>query len=368
MICVFRIAPVVGELDLLTLTNTTTPVPGTMESKSVPTLHLLSGLIDATQYGSSTIARYCNASSVGVVVYKEKGEARSAMTVADTAAQKIIVSSLLKSFPSLRIIGEEDDSVERDDEMESCSVVLNLDLELDFQTVFQNSKLPVVPDELDLDDIVVYVDPLDGTREFVEGRLDNVQCLVGACYKNIPVMGAIGLPFNNTAGEVEIIYGLVGRGVGKFRRNADSTMGRVDLPEFKTFADGDPIFLASGDSNASLLQDSIRVTETVLPLVQRQIMGACGNKMVKVMSGESTLSVMHDKTSLWDTCAPTAILNAVGGKVTDLLGNPLVYSSPELGNKLGVLVSVAGANHLHDLVTAAMRKDSKITSHLNFKS
>ncbi|KAI2504568.1 Inositol monophosphatase family [Fragilaria crotonensis] len=329
---------------------------------SVPTLQLLSALIDAAQYGSSTIARNCNAAS-SKVVYKEVGEARSAMTVADTAAQKIIVSSLLKSFPSLCIIGEEDDSIVRDEESESCSVALNLDLKLDFQTCFQNSRLPVLPDELDLDDIVVYVDPLDGTREFVEGRLDNVQCLVGACYKSIPVMGAIGLPFNNAAGEVEIIYGLVGRGVGKFILKADSIMDKIDLPEFKSFSDGDPIFLSSGDSNASLLLDSIRVVEAVFPSVQRQTMGACGNKMVKVMTGESTLAVMHDKTSLWDTCAPTAILNAVGGKVTDLLGDPLVYSSQELGNKLGVVASVAGASHLHDLVTTAMRSDSKVASH-----
>jgi 3'-phosphoadenosine 5'-phosphosulfate (PAPS) 3'-phosphatase len=328
---------------------------------SVPTLQLLSGLIDAAQYGSSTIRRLSvdarNCASA-VIVYKEKGEARSAMTVADTAAQKIIVSSLLKSFPSLRIIGEEDESVDRHDQ--SGSVDLKLDLDLDFQSGFQDSMLP---NELDLDDIVVYVDPLDGTREFVEGRLDNVQCLVGACYRNTPFMGAIGLPFNNAEGDVEIVYGIVGRGIGKFRVNADTIMNKMDLPELKSFAEGDPIFLSSGDSNASLLVDSIRVMESLLPNAQRQIMGACGNKMMKVMTGESTISVMHDKTSLWDTCAPTAILNAAGGKVTDLLGNPLVYSSQQLGNKLGILVSNAGANLLHDQISTAMRGDAKVMSH-----
>ena len=329
---------------------------------SVPTLQLLSGLIDAAQYGSSTIRRLSvdarNASSV--VIYKEKGEARSAMTVADTAAQKIIVSSLLKSFPSLCIIGEEDESVERNGAR--GSVDLNLHLNLDFATAdFQDS---MVPDELDLDDIVVYVDPLDGTREFVEGRLDNVQCLVGACYKNAPIMGAIGLPFNNAQGEVEIVYGLVGRGIGKFRVDSTNTvMEKMDLPEFKSFAEGDTVFLSSGDSSASLLMDSVRVVESVLPNVQRQIMGACGNKMIKVMTGESTIAVMHDKTSLWDTCAPTAILNAAGCKVTDLMGNPLIYSSQELGNKLGILVSNAGANHLHDQIASAMRGDAKVMSH-----
>ena len=46
--------------------------------------------------------------------------------------------------------------------------------------------------------LTVFVDPLDGTREFVEGRLPNVQSLIGVTYKGTPLMGAVGLPFPTT--------------------------------------------------------------------------------------------------------------------------------------------------------------------------
>jgi 3'-phosphoadenosine 5'-phosphosulfate (PAPS) 3'-phosphatase/thiamine kinase-like enzyme len=324
---------------------------------SVPTLQLLSGLIDATHHGSSTI-RSLSVDARQSVQYKEKGEARSAMTVADTAAQKIIVSSLLKSFPSLNIVGEEDESVELD---ESVAVDLNLALNLDFSGIHDE----LMPQQVDFKDICVFVDPLDGTREFVEGRLNNVQCLVGLCHRGTPFMGAIGLPFGNATGEIEVVYGVVGRGIGKLRVKDDSVMEKLELPELKKYKEGDTVFLSSGDSRGSLLQDSVRVIERTLPALQRQIMGASGNKMLKVTTGESTLSVMHDKTSLWDTCAPTAILSAVGGKVSDLFGEPLIYNPRELGNKLGVVSSVTGANHLHDQVTTNLRSDAKVLSVLS---
>ena len=51
---------------------------------------------------------------------------------------------------------------------------------------------------------------------------------------------------------------------------------------------------------------------------------------------------MHFGTSLWDTCAPEAIVRACGGKVTDLYGAPLMHyedSPAGLINQLGVVGS-----------------------------
>ena len=50
-------------------------------------------------------------------------------------------------------------------------------------------------DVVALEDVCVFVDPVDGTREFVEGRLENCQCLVGISVSGRAVAGAIGLPF-----------------------------------------------------------------------------------------------------------------------------------------------------------------------------
>ena len=54
------------------------------------------------------------------------------------------------------------------------------------------------------------MDPLDGTREFVEGRLQNVACLIGIARNNRPITGVIGLPFpeGSTESDIRIHYAI----------------------------------------------------------------------------------------------------------------------------------------------------------------
>ena len=322
------------------------------------TTEILSSIIDAAHHGSATIRRLSSEARSNVS-YKEEGEARSAMTLADTTAQNVIVSSLLKKYPNLCIIGEEDESVEVDKGM---SQDLKQDLDLCFEYgAGEHFPLPV---SLDMEDLVVYVDPLDGTREFVEGRFDNVQCLIGLCYRGRPLLGAIGLPFPQSD-RVEVVYGLTGKGIGKVQFDNDSgLLKNVPIQTIKPFVEEvDNITLSSGDSSNALLGAVITSAEKVLGSnIERQIVGACGNKILRVIYGESIFSVMHDKTSLWDTAAPTALLHAVGGLVTDVFGEPLIYNPVEKGNKLGVIVSACGASELHKHLVQRMRGETEILS------
>ena len=51
-------------------------------------------------------------------------------------------------------------------------------------------------------------------------------------------------------------------------------------------------------------------------------------------------ALMHTGTSLWDTCAPEAVVVARGGSVTDLFGAPIKYFLDRRGgliNQFGVL-------------------------------
>ena len=38
-------------------------------------------------------------------------------------------------------------------------------------------------------------DPVDGTREFIEERYQNCQCLIGVAHKGKAVVGVVGIPF-----------------------------------------------------------------------------------------------------------------------------------------------------------------------------
>ena len=283
--------------------------------------------------------------------------------MADTSAQRIIVSSILGVYPNLHIVGEEDESVEVDIEYQRK---LRNDLlnghEWTVPTTTSSSihnELP--PKELEMDQVTVYVDPLDGTREFVEGRLDNVQSLIGVCYKGKPLCGAIGLPFPSleSGNSTEVVFGLIGKGIGKVCTKLDSNENDIitcGVPDFKQYQDGDTIYVSSGDSPS--VRSAVDLADTTFENkggITRQVVGATGNKLLRVAHGSTTLSLLHTKTSLWDTAAPTAILEAMGGKVTDYFGEPLIYNTKELGNKMGVVASTPGARNEHDSIVKAMR-------------
>ena len=88
--------------------------------------------------------------------------------------------------PRLNIVGEEDViEVEKDWTIkdEPGEEVLN------------RYDIPTDLEKLVFSDVVVFIDPVDGTREFVEGRLDACQNLIGISYRGRAVAGVVGLPF-----------------------------------------------------------------------------------------------------------------------------------------------------------------------------
>ena len=74
----------------------------------------------------------------------------------------------------LKIVGEEDGSEEARGSGEVKGTPLREDLvELGGEGVMAR-----------LGDLCVFVDPLDGTREFVEGRVESVTCLIGVSLRS----------------------------------------------------------------------------------------------------------------------------------------------------------------------------------------
>lgn len=138
-------------------------------------LFLLIGLVGTTalQIGPllSTCVEACQAGCVEIRAVQAKrdsanidfelkveGDNRSALTEADTAAQRAIVGSLRQAWGAhLRIIGEEDDN-----EALQESIVKGSFPELR-KDLFEDDIGETA--DIDIKDITVYLDPLDGTRE-----------------------------------------------------------------------------------------------------------------------------------------------------------------------------------------------------------
>ena len=65
------------------------------------------------------------------------------------------------------------------------------------------------------------------------------------------------------------------------------------------------------------------------------------------MEGQATAYVFASAgCNKWDTCAPEAILTAVGGRLTDIHGTPYSYGpDAEIPNKRGVLATALIDDH-----------------------
>ena len=80
--------------------------------------------------------------------------------------------------------------------------------------------------------------------------------------------------------------------------------------------------------------------------------GSIGLKIGLVSEAARDLYVyMGNRTKIWDTCGPEAILFAAGGRMTDVDGNELAYDKSDLHNRRGI---VASNGPLHDFVIEAL--------------
>jgi len=248
-------------------------------------------------------------------------------TQADRSAQNCIIASLAKQFPSLTVVGEEGEQ-----DMSGVPeewIVTTTDTEAAKITCPDNYK------EVSMADLTVWVDPLDGTKEYTQGLLDHVTVLIGIAVGKQAVAGVIHQPYWNykstdpgaTIGRT--FYGLVGAGV----------YGITPAPP----PVGQRIITTTRSHGTGLVQQALEVLnpDKVLKV------GGAGHKVMLLMEGEATAYVFPSPgCKKWDTCAPEAILHAMGGKLTDMSGKQYEYhATVEHMNGEGVLATAISSDH-----------------------
>lgn len=119
---------------------------------------------------------------------------------------QLIIGSLRKAFPKLLLVGEEGDL-----EIEPEYVT---DVKLD---LFKEHKFPAELTSAKLSDVAVWIDPLDGTKEFTLGIKDAVTVLIGISMRGKAVAGVVHVPF---ASPPRTVWGAVGVGAFGIQREA----------------------------------------------------------------------------------------------------------------------------------------------------
>jgi len=189
-------------------------------------------------------------------------------TKADRLSQLHIISSLKTLWPSLTVIGEEDDH-NPDAEKDQLASYGLASLAPEAAPVTDDA-VPVALRNPQLKDLVVWVDPMDGTREFTLGFFQDVTVLIGISHKGEALAGLIHEPFAPVSPGGTTTWGVVGGDV-YFRAPP------VNPPP------GRKVFVSSRSRPDETLE---KMLEKLHPIEILRLGGA-GNKILSVIMGTS---------------------------------------------------------------------------------
>ncbi|MBI5509200.1 MAG: 3'(2'),5'-bisphosphate nucleotidase CysQ [Deltaproteobacteria bacterium] len=180
------------------------------------------------------------------------------------------------------------------------------------------------------------VDPLDGTREFIDKNGQFV-VMIGLAIDGLAACGVVYQPTEDL-----LLAGGGGEAfaeVGGARRalcptlTADPRQARMMVSRSHRSATVTKVAASLGISNEEPL-------------------GSVGLKVSRVATGSADLYLsVSNQTHEWDACAPDAILTAAGGTFSDCLGNPLRYNKKTTQTPYGIL---ATNGPLHQSVVRAL--------------
>jgi 3'(2'), 5'-bisphosphate nucleotidase len=170
-----------------------------------------------------------------------------------------------------------------------------------------------------------FVDPLDGTKEFI-AKNGEFSVMLGLSIDGTSVLGAVYQP------ALDKLY-LGAQGQGARLEHAGHTRS------LQVSAKSDPSALKLVVSR-SHRPSSIEQIMQRLGAQQEMPSGSVGVKVGLIAEQAADLYVhVSDKSSLWDACGPEAILHAAGGRFVHVDGTPISYRSAQMQNTKGILAT-----------------------------
>ena len=179
---------------------------------------------------------------------------------------------------------------------------------------------------------VWYVDPLDGTKEFIN-KNGEFSVMIGLAIDGQSKLGVVYRP------DQDILY-----------------LGLTDQESWmQTSSDRMPLKASSKRQSESLTlivsrshrNPHIDTIKQHIGMTEELACGSVGLKIGAIARCKADVYLEPGPfTSLWDACAPEAIIRGANGKFTDIYGSPILYGYDTLKNTKG-LVATNGASHEH---------------------
>jgi 3'(2'), 5'-bisphosphate nucleotidase len=209
--------------------------------------------------------------------------------------------------------------------------------------------VPVVAEESDPSayagfagaEAVWFVDPLDGTREFV-ARNGEFAVMVGLAERGRATLGVIVAP----AWRQRAFVGVVGQGAWEVAEGGARTP--IHVTDRATL-EGATVVVSRSRTPPRLA--GLIASLGASPAVPH---GSSGLKGVLVATGRADVYLQPGRAGMrWDACATDALVRAAGGACTEADGTPFDYSLSELENGRGL---VATNGRLHAAVVEALAR------------
>ena len=177
-------------------------------------------------------------------------------------------------------------------------------------------------------DWVWILDPLDGTKDFIQGT-SNYAMHLALSYKNKPCIGVVLIPEKN---ELWLSYG---KKVWCERKD-----GSIISPNLSRVSALQKMVLVTSKNHRNQMLKSLIEQ---INFDQVNIMGSIGCKIASILRGESDIYIClsvpgKSAPKDWDFAAPEAILKAAGGAITNLNNEDLCYGRPNFKQE-GIIIA-----------------------------
>ncbi len=179
------------------------------------------------------------------------------------------------------------------------------------------------------------IDPLDGTKEFIN-RSDEFTLNLALIVNGVPQAGWVYAPAINE------LYQAIGQEACLVAGDQTQTIQTRALEK-------PPTLLMSRRHGTSLMAEAQKIFEAIY--------GGCNSisrgsslKICEVAVGRADFYPRLGPTHEWDTAAAHAVLNAAGGKLVNMSGEPLSYNQNENSTLNPYFMAIGDTSHV-DLTT-----------------
>ncbi|MFS8781825.1 3'(2'),5'-bisphosphate nucleotidase CysQ [Synechococcus sp. R6-6] len=167
------------------------------------------------------------------------------------------------------------------------------------------------------------VDPLDGTREFIEGS-GQFTVNIALVEAGIPILGVVHAP------ALGLTYAAAQKLGACKRERTPSCVHEQPIRTCPYAQEPLQVVASRSHSNPETEQFLERLRQRCGSLEVKSVGSAL--KLCLVAEGSAHLYPRFGPTLEWDTAAAQCIVEQAGGRVTDLAGDPLRYNKPDLHN------------------------------------